>query len=68
MRPIPHSDDLPVLTPAVNKNLLSLSDEEMSSREDSAESKSLKDIEFKYSGTSGNGTHWNAFGRRTTQI
>ena len=51
MRPIPLSDDLPVSTPAVNKNLLSSSDEEMSSREDSAESISFEDIESTYSGT-----------------
>ena len=37
MRPVPHSDDLPVPTPLVNKDLLSLSDEEMPSRKDSAE-------------------------------
>ena len=41
MRPVPHSDDLPVPTPPVNKELLSLSDEEMPSRKDSAESISL---------------------------
>ena len=34
MRPVPHSDDLPVPTPPVNKDLLSSSDEEMPSRED----------------------------------
>ena len=38
MRPVPHSDDLPVPTPPVNKDLLSSSDEEMPSMEDSAES------------------------------
>ena len=37
MRPVPHSDDLPVPTPLVNKYLLSSSDEEMPSREASAE-------------------------------
>ena len=58
MRPIPHSDGLPVLTPPVNKDLLSSSDEEMTSREDSAESISLEDIESTYSGTSGNEPHW----------
>ena len=58
MRPVPHSDDLPVPTPPVNKDLLSSSDEEMPSREDSAESVSLEDIEFTYSGTSGNELHW----------
>ena len=58
MRPVPHSDDLPVPTPPVNKDLLSSSDEEMPSREDSAESISLEDIESTYSGTSGNETHW----------
>ena len=58
MRPVPHSDDLPVPTPPVNKDLLSSSDEEMPSREDSAESISLKDIESTYSGTSGNEPHW----------
>ena len=57
MRPVPHSDDLPVPTPPVNKDLLSSSDEEMPSREDSAESLSSKDIESKYSGTSGNEPH-----------
>ena len=37
MKPVLHSDDLPVPTPPVNKDLLSSSDEEMPSREDSAE-------------------------------
>ena len=55
MRPVLYSDDLPVPTPPVNKDLLSLSDEEMPSREDSAESISLEDT---YSGTSGNEPHW----------
>ena len=45
MRAVPHSDGLPVPTPPVNKDLLSSSDEEMPSREDSAESISLEDIE-----------------------
>ena len=58
MRPVPHSDDLPVPTPPVNKDLLSSSDEEMPSREDSAESISLEDIESTYSGTRGNEPHW----------
>ena len=58
MRPIPHSDDLPVSTPPVNKDLLSSSDEEMPSREDSAKSISLEDSESTYSGTSGNEPHW----------
>ena len=58
MRPGPHSDDLPVPTPLVNKDLLSSSDEEISSREDSAESIYLEDIESTYSGTSGNEPHW----------
>ena len=58
MRPVPHSDDLPVPTPPVNKDLLSSSDEEMPSREDSTESISLEDIESTYSGTSGNEPHW----------
>ena len=58
MRPVPHSDDLSVPTPPVNKDLLSSSDEEMLSREDSAESISLEDIESTYSGTSGNEPHW----------
>ena len=57
MKLVPHSDDLPVPTPPVNKDLLSSSDEEMSSREDSAESISLEDIESTYSGTSGNEPH-----------
>ena len=57
MRPVPHSDDLPVPTPPVNKDLLSSSDEEVPSREDSAESISLEDIESTYSGTSGNEPH-----------
>ena len=56
MRPVPHSDDLPAPTPPVNKDLLSSSDEEMPSREDSAESISLEDIESTYSGTSGKNT------------
>ena len=50
--------DLPVPTPQVNKDLLFSSDEEMSSRVDSAESISLEDIESTYSGTSGNEPHW----------
>ena len=58
MRPVPHSDDLPVPTPPVNKDLLSSSDEEMPSREDSAESITLEDIESTYSGTSSNEPHW----------
>ena len=59
MRPVPHSDDLPVPTPPVNKDHLSSSDEEMPSREDSAESISLEDIfESTYSGTSVNEPHW----------
>ena len=58
MRSVPHSDDLPVPTPPVNKDLLSSSEEEMSSRKDSAESISLEDIEYTYSGTSGNEPHW----------
>ena len=58
MRPVPYSDDLPVPTPPVNKDLLSSSDEEMPSREDSAESISLVDIESTYSETSGNEPHW----------
>ena len=58
MRPFPHSDDLSVPTPPVNKDLLSLSDEEMPSREDSAKSISLEDIESTHSGTSGNEPHW----------
>ena len=37
MRPVPHSDYLPVATPPVNKDLLSSSDEGMPSREDSVE-------------------------------
>ena len=58
MRPIPHSDDLPVPTPPVNKDRLSSSDEEIPSRVDSAKSISLEDIESTYSGTSGNEPHW----------
>ena len=58
MIPIPHSDDLPVPTPPVNKDLLSSSDERMPSREDSAESISLEDIVCTYSGKSGNEPHW----------
>ena len=58
MRPVPHSDDLPVPTPPVNKDLLFSSDEEMPSREDSAELISLEDIESTYSRTSGNEPHW----------
>ena len=45
IRPVPHSDDLPVPTPPVNKDLLSSSDEEMPSREDSAESIPLEDLD-----------------------
>ena len=58
MRPVPHSDYLPVPTPPVNKDLLSSSDEEMASRADSAESISLEDIESTYSGKSGIEPHW----------
>ena len=58
MRPVHHSDDLTVPTPPVNKDLLSSSDEEMPSREDSAESISYEDIESTYSGTSSNEPHW----------
>ena len=58
MRPVPYSDDLPVPTPSVNKDFHSSSDEEMSSREDFAESISLEDIESIYSGISGNEPHW----------
>ena len=58
MRPVPHSDDIPVPTPPVNKDLLSSSDEEMPSREDSAESISLEDIESTYSRTNGKEPHW----------
>ena len=58
MRPVPHSDYLPVPTPPVNKDLLSSSDEEMPLREDSAASVSLEDIESTYSGLSGNEPHW----------
>ena len=58
MRPVPYSDDLPVPIPPVNKDLLSSSDEEMPSEEDSAESVYLEDIESTYSGTSGNEPHW----------
>ena len=54
MKTVPHSDDLPVPTPAVNKNFPSSSDEEMPSREDSSEAISSKDIESTYSGTSYN--------------
>ena len=58
MRPVPHSDDLPVPTPPVKKDLLSSSDEGMPSKEDSAESITLEGIAFTYSGTSGNELHW----------
>ena len=58
MRPVPHSDDLPVPIPPVNKDLLFSSDEEMTSREDSAGSRSLEDIESTYSGTSRNEPNW----------
>ena len=58
MRPVPHSGDLPVPTLPVNKYLLSSSDEEIPSREDSAESLSLEDTKSTYSGTSVNEPHW----------
>ena len=58
MRPVSHSDDLPVPTPPVNKDLLSSSDEEMPSRVDSPESISLEDIEPRYSGITGNEPPW----------
>ena len=57
IRPVPDSDDLLVPTPPVNKDLLSSSDEEMPSREDSAESIFLEDIESTYSGISENEPH-----------
>ena len=57
MRPVPHSDDLPVPTPPINKDLSS-SVEEMPSRENSAESIPLEDTESTYSGTSGNEPQW----------
>ena len=47
-RPVLHSDDLPVPTPPVNKDLLSSSDEEMPSRDDSAESVYSEDTESTY--------------------
>ena len=55
MRPVPHPEDLPVPTPPVKRTS---SDEEMPSREESAESISLEDIECTYSGTSGNEPYW----------
>ena len=58
MRSVLHSDDLPVPTPAVNKNLFSSLDEKMPSREDSAVSLSLEDIESSYSEAIGNEPHW----------
>ena len=58
IRPVPHSDDLPVPTTPVNKDLLSSSDEEMPSRDDSVEAISLEDIESTYPGTSSNEPHW----------
>ena len=58
MTPIHHSDDLAVPTPAVNKNLFSSLDEKMPSREDSAVSLSLEDIESSYSEAIGNEPHW----------
>ena len=57
LRPVPHSDDLPLPTPPVNKDRLSSSDKE-DSREDSAGSISMEDIESTYSGTSGKEPHW----------
>ena len=62
MRPVPYSDDLPVPTSPVNKDILSSSDEEMPSREDSAESISLEDIESTYSGTSHRSSYEDASG------
>ena len=58
MRPVPHSNDLPVPTPPVNKDLLSSSEEEIPSRKDSAESISLEDVESTYSGTKDNEPYW----------
>ncbi|KAF2366561.1 hypothetical protein FHG87_002689 [Trinorchestia longiramus] len=58
MRPVPHSDDLPVPTPTVNKDLLPLSDEEMLSEEGSAKSISSEDKVSVYSGASDNEPHW----------
>ena len=58
MRPVPHSDDLPVPTPSANKDLLPSSDEAMPSWEDSDKSISSEDNVSVYSGASGNEPHW----------
>ncbi|KAF2358524.1 hypothetical protein FHG87_010724 [Trinorchestia longiramus] len=58
MRPVPHSDDLPVPTPPVNTDLLLSSDEEMFSEEGFATSISPEDIVSVYSGASDNEPHW----------
>ena len=54
MRPVPHSDDLPVPTPPVNKDLLSSSDEKCLQ----GRILPLEDIGSTYSGTSGKEPHW----------
>ena len=47
MRPVPHSNDLPAPTPPANKDLLPLTDEEMSSGEDFAKSISSEDTVYR---------------------
>ncbi|XP_064117867.1 tigger transposable element-derived protein 1-like [Macrobrachium nipponense] len=58
IRPIPHSDDLPVPTPPANKDLLPSSDEEMPLGEGSAKSVSTEGNVSVYSGASGNEPYW----------
>ena len=58
MRPVHHSDDLPVPKLQANKDLLSSSDENFPSGEDSVKSISFEDNVSVYSGTSDNEPLW----------
>ena len=58
MRPLLHSDDLPVPRLPADKDLLPSSDEEMSSEANSAKSVSSEDNVSVYSGPSGSEHHW----------
>ncbi|KAF2369124.1 hypothetical protein FHG87_000132 [Trinorchestia longiramus] len=58
MRPVPHSDDLPVSKPPANKDLFASSDEAMFSEEGYAKSISSENNVSVYSGASDNELHW----------
>ena len=58
MRPVPHSNDLPVPTSPANMGFLPSSDEEMPSGEDSAKAISSEDNVSIYLGASGSEPHW----------